>query len=149
MKKENIKIRSARREDLLSCEKIGKVKEFKVSTGDYFKVNYIKYYLSKDFFLVAEENKKIIGFIIAEKIRAKGATIWYIAVSQEKRGRGVGQRLIQEFEKRSKRKGIEWIILYCPADNELSKNFYKKSGYNKQEHLVEFEKFLFNSFSKL
>ena len=146
---EFIKIRSAKKSDLIACEKIGRIKEFKVSTGDYFKVFYLKYYLSRNFFLVAEKNKKLIGFLVAEKIRAHGATIWYIAVDKKERNKGIGTKMINEFEKRIKKDGIEWAILYCPDYNLKSKNFYRKSGYNEQEKLVEFEKFLFNRFPKI
>ena len=134
------KIRPAARKDLSACEKLGKIREFRMPTGNYFKIPYLKYYLNKNLFLVAEKNNSIIGLLIAEPIQAKGALLWFFTVKKSDRGKGIGKKLIKEFERNCGKLGIEWIILHAPLENKLTGKFYKKAGYAKGKNLVEFEK---------
>lgn len=137
-----MKIRSTKINDLREVIKIGQIDEFRGNIDDYFQVDYIKHYLHKDFFLVLEKAEKIIGFLIAEPIKANGALLWYIAIKKNERGKGGGEKLLKEFEKRCTVNKIEWIILYCPAKRRETKLFYKKQGYTKHCQLLEYEKYL-------
>lgn len=135
-------IRPAKKSDLKYIAEIGKIPEFANGIDDYFQPEYFKCYLNKNFFLVLEKDKKVIGFLIAEPIKAKGAILWYLTVEKSERGKGGGQKLIKEFEKRCKNRKITWIILYCPIKNSKSISFYKKLDYAEGIQLVEFEKYL-------
>jgi len=142
LKNLKMKIRPAKTKDLEEIVKVGQIKEFRGIIDSYFHADFIKNYLHKDFFLVLEKEKKIIGFLIAEPVKANGALLWYIAIIKEERGRGGGKKLLKEFEKRCKKNKVEWIILYCPTKSQATKLFYKKQGYTKHIQLLEYEKYL-------
>lgn len=134
-------IRSAKKKDLPEIVALGQIKELR-GNYDYFQADYIKHYLGKDFFLVLEKAGNVIGFLIAERVKANGALLWYLAVKKNERGQGGGKKLLNEFEKRCRKNKIEWIILYCPVKIRGAKLFYKKNGYAKGICLVEFERYL-------
>ena len=59
-------IRDATKKDLLACKKLLNIPEFEFPNEGYPDIPYLKDYLEKDFFLVAEEENKII--IISETL---------------------------------------------------------------------------------
>lgn len=132
-------IRAASQEDLLKCEKLGNIKEFKSPAGKYFVTDYLKHYLDKNFFLVAVDKEELVGLLIAEPVKAQGALVWYLTVKKDHRDQGIGDKLMQQFQKNCQKQHIEWIELYCPADNILSQKFYKTEGFNKGQLVYEFE----------
>ncbi len=133
-------IRGATEKDLPCCESLLKLPEFEFYEGGYPDAGFLKNYLEKDYFLVAEEDEKIIGCIIGEPLKANGVIIWYFVIDRKLRGGGIGKMLISAFEKKANENGKEWILLQCPLDSEDSKNFYRKRRYNEGKPMVEFEK---------
>lgn len=127
---------SATKNDLNACERLGRFKEFKEASGDYIDAKFLSHYLSRNFFLVAKKDKEVVGYLVAEKLRAAGAIIWYLAIKPEYRDHGLGHRLLGEFENRCRKNGIEWIDLYS-LENKKTLNFYKSMGYDSGEKEVE------------
>ncbi len=78
--------------------------------------------------LVAEQDGRIIGFIIAYKYRDR-AYIDSLAVDQEYRGKGIGGKLLEEMEKILVSEGVEKITLSVKKDNYSALGFYLKKGY--------------------
>ncbi len=132
-------IRSAKIEDLTQVEKMLSVPEFRFPDGEFPFFDFLKIYLDEDFFLVAEDDGKLIGAIFGEPLKGGLGAVWYFVVDDSCRGKGVGGDLYNEFEKRVKNRGVEWILAYV-NDNEKAVNFYKKNGYNTGHKFVEMNK---------
>lgn len=62
-----------------------------------------------DWVLVAEDEERIIGLVVAEK-KDKVALIHRILVSPEYRNRGVGRQLIKKMEERVSTKGVTQLF---------------------------------------
>ncbi len=135
------KIVPATTADLKACEWLGKFKEFKEASGDYINAQFLAHYLSRDFFLIAKKGREVVAYLVAEKLKARGAIIWYLAVKPKYRGQGLGHQLLTEFESRCRRHKIEWIDLYA-LDHKKTLNFYKSLGYSEGEREKEFIKLL-------
>ncbi|MFA4942583.1 MAG: GNAT family N-acetyltransferase [Patescibacteria group bacterium] len=135
------RIVSATKNDLKACEWLGKFKEFKEASGDYVNAKFLSHYLSRDFFLVIKKGQEVVGYLVAEKLRAGGTVIWYLAVKPKYRDHGLGHQLLEEFEARCRKHKIEWINLYS-LENKKTLNFYKSLGYSAGEREEEFIKLL-------
>jgi ribosomal-protein-alanine acetyltransferase len=84
--------------------------------------------------LVARENDKIVGFIIAMMYVDRNALsghILTIDVSPAYRRKGIGQMLLQEIEKIFKAKGVKASHLEVREDNVAAISLYEKLGYQK------------------
>lgn len=82
--------------------------------------------------LVAEENGKIIGAVIAVKILTfypKAATVNTIFVRKEYRKRGVGNSLMEKCLEGLKKKGITNISLTVDMKNKNAIPLYEKHGF--------------------
>jgi len=93
-----------------------------------------------DLFLVAEDDKRIVGVVLG---RWEGRRGWInrLAVPPEQRHKKLGSLLVAELEKRLKAKGCEKVNLLIEADNIGVQEFYIKSGYNRDD-LIFMEKWL-------
>jgi len=133
-------IRSANKRDLEDCEKLLRIEEFKWPEGNYPYKKYLERYIDKKYFLVAEEKRKVIGCIFGERLKGNLAILWYFAVDKNYRARGIGTKLLREFEKNCKRDGERWIILYTYFLSKKSLEFYKKRKYHLGNKFIEIEK---------
>ena len=86
--------------------------------------------------LVAEVNGKIIGFIQAKLseyppvIRTtKYGEIMDIAVKESYRRKGAGQKLVEEVKSWFKSQNISRVEVRAAVGNEMSKSFYRKTGF--------------------
>ncbi len=84
-------------------------------------------------FLVAVQSNKIKGFAYLDKFNERSAYRYTadlsIYVDKDNLGSGIGTLLLAELEKRAKEKNIQRIISIITADNENSKNFHIKNGF--------------------
>ena len=137
-----MKIRNARLNDLNSCASISHIPEFsylyKASHKD--SKRYLQDFLKKGIFLVAEENNKIIGFLIAEFMLGNFVWIDGIVVSTTYRGRGIGTKLFHKLVDIVKQKNIKHIYLMAPKFNIRTKRFYKSMGMKEGKEFIEFSK---------
>jgi ribosomal protein S18 acetylase RimI-like enzyme len=87
----------------------------------------------KDFILKATEDGKTVGLIKAEH---DGGVIFIetLIIEKEKRGLGIGKKLITEIEKQGKKIGVHKIYLYT-GKKWGANNFYKKMGYKLTDQL--------------
>lgn len=84
--------------------------------------------------LVARENDRILGFIIAMIYVDRNVLsghILTIDVSPAHRQKGIGQMLLQEIEKIFKTKGVKTSHLEVREDNVAAISLYTKLGYQK------------------
>jgi ribosomal protein S18 acetylase RimI-like enzyme len=101
----------------------------------------IKDYFKHMTLLVTEIDREIVGFVIYQISmgdEGKRGKIIEIAVSSEYRGRGIGNKLMQEVESILRRNGARHIGLQTHKKSGAFK-FYKKRGY-KESGFVEFRK---------
>ncbi len=89
--------------------------------------------------LIAEENKKIIGYLsgyfIKYKVDGTGEIVDLI-ISEKARGKGVGTELIKEFLNISKKQGINEITLTTPKENKKAIKFYERLGFKKGNEVL-------------
>ena len=66
-------------------------------------------------------------------------TIIGLSVHKDKRGQGLGNRLLTEAENEAKEHyGVKTICLYCDIENDFVFSWYTRHGYKRDEHKIEF-----------
>lgn len=84
--------------------------------------------LKNTIFLVAEENKKILGYA-GMYVSLDEGEITNVAVAPEARRRGVGQSLIEKMKKEAAEKNIAEIILEVRVSNNSALRLYQRNGF--------------------
>lgn len=88
--------------------------------------------------LVAYEDEKMVGMILGNHEFYYNGMHFHIkefCVDLTLRGKGAGSKLIEEFTKRLKNKGINEIILFT-SRGDGTEGFYKKHGFESFEGMV-------------
>jgi [ribosomal protein S18]-alanine N-acetyltransferase len=80
------------------------------------------------FTLVAEAEKEIQGFVVAETRRKTGHIITIDVITAARRT-GVGSALLQAAEEQLLRAGSVAVVLETPVSNEAAIRFYKQKAY--------------------
>ncbi len=83
---------------------------------------------SPDLFLVAEEDKKIVGTVLGQG-EGRVGIIWGLAVLPKYRGKGIGKRLIIELEKKFKKRKCLGTSLLVQPKRKIAIKMYKSLGY--------------------
>jgi ribosomal protein S18 acetylase RimI-like enzyme len=135
-----INIRPCIKDDLKQCEAIFNLPELSDTTGDNLSAKYLENFLDEKYFLVAEEENKVLGAIYGEPLKTDGVMLWSIAVLSSCRGKGTGHSLLEAFEKNAIADKKKWIILHAPAEKEATIDFYKKHNYTMGNNFTEFAK---------
>jgi ribosomal protein S18 acetylase RimI-like enzyme len=114
------------------------------SAESMYSLNWIKAFLTaKDsaLVLIAEENKKIIGFIIAEIWKKHGYSfLSNISIQPDFRRKGVGSMLYEKYEAHCKKLKLKCINYLVLATNEKMQNWSDKHGFKKGKLLYYYEK---------
>jgi ribosomal-protein-alanine N-acetyltransferase len=87
-----------------------------------------------DLFLVAVENGKLLGYIVAEIKERADLRIGHlisIAVRRDKRRLGVGHELLASLNRVLIEKGCKELYLEVRVSNEGAKAFYQKMGFKQ------------------
>ncbi len=131
-----MKIRKAKKEDLENYLELRKkwLKEYRKRIN---KKKYIKEFndilsSKKRFLFIAEENKKVIGFLIGNIYFQNYKKIGYIDdifVTKKERRKKVGTSLIKEFIKILRKRKIHKIKIGVEIKNEKAIEFYKKLNF--------------------
>lgn len=88
-------------------------------------------HLNPETFLVAEENGRIVGYVVAMFQGENLGHIISIAVSPNRRRRGVGSALTLKLLEVLKRLGAESVRLEVRRSNIVAQRFYEKLGFKK------------------
>lgn len=138
-----ITIRLAKLDDCKACCELSQIKELACADGSYISKNYFEKMVDKDkMFFVAEENDKIVGFVLGEPMKDNLAFMSLLTVDKSKRGKGVGKKLLTKFEEQCSNKKLNPIIFYAPKFNENTIAFYNKQGYIQGKEYIQFMKML-------
>src|SRR3989344_6369292 len=134
-----MKIRNATLNDFVELYSVGlNTPGFRVSANEPFIDNddfKLRINNPKHIFLLAEENKKVVGFICINTadadspVKNRYACLVYIVVLSDFRKNGVAQRLYKESEKKLKNIGITHIYSWAntEGDGKIIK-FLKRNG---------------------
>jgi ribosomal protein S18 acetylase RimI-like enzyme len=139
-------IRKAKTSDVPFIRKKGlEVKEFQVIAnmhGFWSKKDLINWIKSKnDIFLVAEEKKKIIGFVMfALHVPTGKVTLENVWVDPKHRGRKIASKLLKEAEKILKKKGNFYLCSLVKTDATASIKFHEKNKFKKGYKFIWFYK---------
>jgi len=85
-----------------------------------------------EFFLVAELNGGIVGSVLGAWDGRRG-WVYHLAVEPKHQRRGVGNKLLNELERRMQGKGVVKVNAIVYRDNRRSIRFFKKLGYELDE----------------
>lgn len=132
-----MKIRACKATDLKQCENLCNIPELLYPSGGNFSVSHLKQLLNNKYFLVVEDDHKIIGAIFGEKLKAGGSIVWVIVVSKEYRNKKIGSKLLKEFEKNAKGDNCQWTVLYATTKTKKAVEFYKKHRYDIGQKFIE------------
>ena len=87
--------------------------------------------------LVAEDNQRIVGFILAEA-NPPLAHIITLDVAGSHRRKGLGTKLLNEMEKHFRFHGVHSVLLETAVDNESGIAFWQKHGYRTEAVLKRY-----------
>lgn len=91
--------------------------------------------------LLARFNGETVGFIIGYVRRSRlGETghVITLDVVRKARRKGVGQKLLEELEKRFRRRALKSVFLEVKAGNIAASDLYRKLGYVETEQLRDY-----------
>lgn len=145
---DQVSIRNAMLADLDAIAAIGEVgpeegEERKAYWRDIFD-RYVSSERKDRFFLVAEADDEVVGFITGE-VRAwefgspPCGWVFTLAVSPNVREKGVGQQMFQELCKRLKEVGVTKVRTMVDRDDKLVLSFFRSQGLRTGQY-VELEK---------
>ena len=80
-------------------------------------------------FIVAEQNHKIIGFLIGIKLKTNKTKILMISVEPIYQRQKIGEKLLNRFIKITAKEKIKIIELEVKTDNKKAIKFYEKNGF--------------------
>ena len=102
-----------------------------------------------DFFLVAELNQRIVGFVYGresknvpvEVLRKWKATrvgsVEILAVEEKYRRRGIGTQLLKSLFQAFTERGIDTVTLSTPAEEVAAKRLYDKLGFETRGYFLK------------
>ena len=127
------KIRLANFEDIETVHNLLDCKPFKYNDTEVpYDRSWIELLIQNErcLTLVYEINNKIVGFISGEQLVGNFMMLWFCSVQKEYQNGFVGYRLYEEFEKRSKDRGNDGILVYAYKTSEkmLARGGYSSNG---------------------
>ncbi len=97
---------------------------------------YFKNSIKNDYVIVAEENKKVVGYLLGARndvvyYNFKIAELCNMCIDEAYRQHGIGTLLFKEFEKHFNSLNITHFTVTASFKNESAKAFYKKMGFEE------------------
>ncbi|MEN6369545.1 MAG: GNAT family N-acetyltransferase [Thermotogota bacterium] len=90
---------------------------------------------NRSLFLVAEEEKRIVGVVFGTHDGRKG-WINRLAVAPDCRRQGIARALVEEVEARLHRLGIVIVACLIEQENEISQVAFAELGYKRQPDII-------------
>lgn len=91
------------------------------------------------------EHNKPLGFIAYYKKRYNEGFVWFLAVDEAERNKGIASKLLDSALKDFKIQGVRWVWIITRTNNLSAQKVYKKAGFvqtSSDEKFVIFEKLL-------
>ena len=141
-----IKIRNAAKNDVNSIYRLGhSIKEFTVSNRIKFyeKAEMLEWVRKKDdIFLVAEHERKIVGFAFCKILSSKWAMLDSLGVSEKYRYGGIGTMLLDRTMIELHKKHVTFVQAFVGSDHIKSRKFWKKHGFKEGRKFIWIDKIL-------
>ncbi|AUC84665.1 hypothetical protein CW731_04860 [Polaribacter sp. ALD11] len=101
--------------------------------------------ISDEYFLVAKEDNKILGYVIGGlNLDKKQGWVLSLGVHKDARGKGLGEKLTHELIAILKEKETEEICLTVYPENHVAIKIYKKLGFTGNQvldnYFLDYEK---------
>lgn len=119
-------IRNFRKSDLLQVSNIIAA-EFNRNYASDFYMNLFERWNGG--FLVAEDERGIVGVLVAMLSQPKESRILLMAVIPEYRGRGIGKMMLAELVSRSVQLNLMAVTLEVRISNKKALGFYTRQGF--------------------
>ena len=138
MNESAITIRLMKADDFDAVVRIDE-KVLKDSRPEYYEMKFTKLFKSKHYVptsLVAEEDEKVVGFVMGELFRGEygiaqeKATLNTIGVHPDYQRRGIGERLINEFMDHLKRLGVQKVNTLVHWDDPYLIHFFSTNQFS-------------------
>lgn len=144
-------IRPATATDVSSIHNLGKsVAEFNVNdvTVTFWPKKLLENaILSDDVIVLIAEEETVVGFIIANYSHGlKKAIIENVFVAPEMRGKGVGDKLLEEMLAALSDKGCEYIATLVPPSAQSAIKLYERAGFSQGETFLWLDKSVSDSY---
>ena len=120
-------IRQATTADLLAVFRIEKT-----SFNEPWPYAAFEHYLEEPAFLVADEDGKVVGYVLATVVPNHGRPLGHIkdfAVHPDRRGEGVGTELLSQALATVTARGAQSVKLEVRADNDAAIGLYQSFGF--------------------
>ena len=122
--------------------KLWKIAGLEIRPGDSRSEIKMKLKRDPELFLVAEdEDERLVGTVLGSWDARRG-WIHHLAIHPDKQRSGLGSRIIQELERRMRKKGVLKVNAIVYRTNQKSINFFIKQGYEYHEEDLFFGKIL-------
>lgn len=103
--------------------------EEEVFKGDAYDYHTLKYFIGRsDYFRVALDGDIIVGYILCESMEGVGHII-SIGVRGRYRGMGIGSRLLGDYIRAARARGLKRIYLEVSVNRVDAVNFYTRHGF--------------------
>jgi ribosomal protein S18 acetylase RimI-like enzyme len=135
-----MKVRSFAIEDYEAVRRIWVASGLDIRPGDELQGVISKLTRDPELFLVAEDNKKIVGTVMGAWDGRRG-WIYHLGVDPSAQRRGVASRMIKELEARMKSLNIPKVNALIYPWNDASVSFFASAGY-QVEDMKEAQKWL-------
>ena len=124
-----LKVRKASREDLRQISEIEKT-----SFKDPYPVSLLSLLLtiSPEYFLVAEDSGRILGYVSALTEKSGKAHLVSIAVHPKHRKKGVARVLLENLMERLEAENVREIWLEVRVSNRAAVSLYRSLGFQEQ-----------------
>lgn len=103
----------------------------------YSSIEYIFMLMSGYIILIAEKDKKLLGYIISN-FENDSLHIYSFAIYPEHRRMGIGSMLINKNIETAKKNNCKKISLNVHTENITGLKFYKKLGFKKNKTLINY-----------
>lgn len=121
-----MKCKKIKLKELSEVLEIYKHENLRYADGSYPEEIWIGALIKHGYAYGVYDKGQLKGALMAEKMIMGGAYLWILAVRPEDIGKGYGQFLYSEFEKKMKKKKKNWIFL---TSWNKSENFYIRNGF--------------------
>lgn len=150
---DNMNVRKATSADIEAIYELGRaVDEFTVSdeTVNFWPKELLANAVqSNDALILVAEDEGIIGFLIVNyNSSLKKALIENIYVQPDKRGQGIGDKLLEHMFKLLPDMGCEYVATLVPLDAQDALDLYQRNGLAEGETFVWLDKALASQYKK-
>ncbi|MDA4124992.1 MAG: GNAT family acetyltransferase [Thaumarchaeota archaeon] len=130
-----MKVREFRLRDYVEVSDLWEKSSFGTSRGDGLGEIRRKLKRDPELFLVAEEDGRVVGSVLGAWDGRRG-WLYHLGVLPEYKRKGVATRLVQEVERRMRRKGVLKVNAVVYNRNRASFAFFKRLGYQADKSMT-------------